>query len=129
MHDFQTLLFHKEFDMQNLSLTVLDGNLTRDPETKTIKTGKSVTTFSVAMNHEYGSKDGNKAVSFILVETWDKLAENCASYLKKGSRVTVSGNLREDRWKDQDGKPQNRHKIVANTVRFDSRPKEREEAA
>jgi single-strand DNA-binding protein len=115
--------------MQNLSLAVLDGNLTRDPETKSIKNGKSVTTFTVAMNHEYGSKEGNKSVSFIQVETWDKLAENCAAYLKKGSRVTVSGNLREDRWKDQEGKPHNRHKIVAQTVRFDGSRKDKDEEA
>ncbi len=115
--------------MQNLSLAVLDGNLTRDPETKTVKNGKSVTTFTVAMNHEYGSKEGNKSVSFIQVETWDKLAENCAAYLKKGSRVTVSGNLREDRWKDQEDKPRSRHKIVALNVRFDGTRKEKEEAA
>lgn len=115
--------------MNNLSLAVLDGNLTRDPETRTIKTGKSVTTFTVAMNHEYGSKEGNKSVSFILVETWDKLAENCAAYLKKGSRVTVSGNLREDRWKDEGGKQHNRHKVIAQTVRFDGGRKDKEEAA
>lgn len=114
--------------MNNLSLAVLDGNLTRDPEMKTIKTGKVVTTFTVAMNHEYGSKEGNKTVSYIAIETWDKLAENCAAYLKKGSRVTVSGSLREDRWKDDQGKPHNRHKVVAMTVRFDS-SKEKEKVA
>ncbi len=115
--------------MNNLALAVLDGNLTRDPETKNTKTGKTITTFTVAMNHEYGNKDGNKSVSFIQVETWDKLAENCANFLKKGSRVTVSGSIREDRWKDDDGKPHNRHKVIAQTVRFDSSKKEREEAA
>ncbi|MBL8020772.1 MAG: single-stranded DNA-binding protein [Leptospirales bacterium] len=114
--------------MNNLSLAVLDGNLTRDPEMKTIKTGKVVTTFTVAMNHEYGSKEGNKSVSYISIETWDKLAENCAAYLKKGSRVTVSGSIREDRWKDDEGKSHNRHKVVAMTVRFDS-SKEKEKAA
>lgn len=115
--------------MNNVALAVLDGNLTRDPETKTIKTGKITTTFTVAMNHEYGNKDGNKSVSYIQVETWDKLAENCANFLKKGSRVTVSGSLREDRWKTEDGKARNRHKVVAQTVRFDSPKKDQEEAA
>src|SRR5262245_46218456 len=116
--------------MNNLAVTVLDGNLVRDPETKKTKNDKTITTFSVAMNHEYGNKEGGKQVSYVPVEAWDRLAENCATYRKKGSRVTVSGNLRQDRWKDDEGKLQSRLKIVARDVRFDYTPKgESEEAA
>ncbi|MBI3396298.1 MAG: single-stranded DNA-binding protein [Spirochaetia bacterium] len=115
--------------MNNLALTILDGNLVRDPETKKTKNDKTVTTFSVAMNHEYGNKEGGKSVSYVPVEAWDRLAENCATYLKKGSRVTISGNLRQDRWKDNAGKMQSRLKILAREVRFDSSPKEKDENA
>jgi single-strand DNA-binding protein len=106
--------------MNNLALAVIDGNLTADPETKVLKGDKSVTTFSVALNHEYGSKEDNKHVSFINVEAWDRLAENCGMYLKKGSRVTVQGQIRQDRWKDDRGNTRERIKIVASNVRFDS---------
>ncbi len=101
-------------------MVILDGNLTQDPETKKTPTEKNVTTFTIALNHEWGSKDGNKTVSFIPVETWEKLAENCSAYLKKGSRVTISGDLRQDRWKDSEGKTHSRVKVIARTVRFDS---------
>lgn len=113
--------------MNNLAIAVLDGNLVRDPETKKLKGDKTVTTFSVALNHEWGGKDGQKTVSYVPVETWDRLAENCASFLKKGSRVTISGNLRQDRWQDDDGKKHGRIKVVAHNVRFDSTKKKEEE--
>jgi single-strand DNA-binding protein len=109
--------------MQNLALVILDGNLTRDPESRKTKNEKEVTSFAVALNHEWGAKEGNNAVSYINVECWGKLAENCARYLKKGSRVTVQGQLRQDRWKDDEGAAHSRVKVLANSVRFDYSPK------
>lgn len=115
--------------MNNLDVVVLDGNLTADPETKKTKTGKVVTTFTIAMNHEWGAKDGNKHVSFISIETWERLAENCAEFLKKGSKVTVNGSLRQDRWQDDDGKTQSKIKVLAQVVRFDGKKAGEKEAA
>lgn len=112
--------------MNNLAFAILDGNLTQDPETKQTKSEKAVTTFTVALNHEWGAKEGNKAVSFVPVECWDRLAENCASFLKKGRYVTVAGQLRQDRWKDTEGKNRSRIKIVAQNVRFGGFPGGRE---
>ncbi|MBX7056989.1 MAG: single-stranded DNA-binding protein [Leptospirales bacterium] len=108
--------------MQNLALAILDGNLVADPEQKQVKDNRVVTTFRVAMNHEWGSREGNQQVSYVAVECWDKLAENCGKYLKKGNRVTVTGVIRQDRWKDQDGKSRSMIKVVARTVRFDTPP-------
>ena len=103
--------------MKNLAIAILDGNLVRDPESKKTKSNKTVTTFSVAMNHEW--PEGNESVSYIQIETWDKLAENCALYLRKGRRVTVRGDLRQDRWQDENGKNRERVKVLARDVRFD----------
>jgi len=113
--------------MNNLAQVTLDGNLTHDPETKKTKNNGTVTSFNVAVNHEWGNKDGNKSVSYIPVETWEKLAENCSLYLKKGSRITVIGSLRQDRWKDDEGHSHSRIKVVAQSVRFDSKKKEENE--
>ena len=104
--------------MKNLAIAILDGNLVRDPESKRTRSDKTVTNFTVALNHEWGAKEGNKAVSYVNVETWDKLAENCALYLKKGRHVTVSGQLRQDRWQDDAGKTQSKIKVLARDVRF-----------
>lgn len=117
--------------MNNLAIVILDGNLVQDPESKTVAGGKTVTTFSVATNHEYRKreKDEKPFVSFFYIECWDRLAENCAQYLSKGNRVTVEGSLRQDRWTDDTGKNHSRVKIVARSVRFDSPPKQQQEAA
>ena len=73
-------------------------------------------------------KAANKTVSYFPVECWEKLAENCTQYLRKGSRVTIQGELREDRWKDQNGKNCSQLKIVARSVRFDQSPNSKKQA-
>ena len=105
--------------MINLSQIIIDGNLTRDPELRKTPNDKMVTNFRVAVNHEWGNKDGNKSVSYFPVECWGKLAENCQEYLTKGSKVTVQGELREDRWLDSEGKQKSKLKVLARSVRFD----------
>lgn len=113
--------------MNNLAYVILDGNLTADPNRREIGQDKSVTSFSLAINHEYANKDGGKHVSYIDIETWDKLGDNCSKYLHKGSRVTITGQLRQDRWKDDHGNNRSKIKVTAQTVRFDSKPNQKPE--
>lgn len=117
--------------MKNLSYIILDGNLTSDPEDKKIPGGKTLATFTVAVNHtaQSGEENEKEDVSFFEVEAWEKLGENCAEYLKKGSKVTVMGNLRQNRWKSQEGESRSKVKVVASTVRFDSPRKKESKAA
>ncbi|MEQ9367242.1 MAG: single-stranded DNA-binding protein [Leptospirales bacterium] len=113
--------------MKNIAQIYLDGNLTADPEAKELQSERALTTFRVAANHDWNLKDGNKTVSYFNVECWEKLAENCARFLKKGDHVTLIGDLRQDRWRDAEGQPRSSIKIVARYVRFDSlRPKKAE---
>jgi single-strand DNA-binding protein len=105
--------------MKNMAYTILDGNLTADPELKKLNSGRSVTTFSIAINH-YDKSENQDDVSYIEVETWEKLAENCGEYLKKGRKVTVIGTLKQERWKSQDGSNKQKFKVIASSVRFDN---------
>jgi single-strand DNA-binding protein len=105
--------------MKNIDIVLFDGNLTQDPEARIVGNNKRLTTFTVAINHPSSSEDRD-GVSYIPVETWGKLAENCAKYLVKGSRVTVEGALRQERWQDDQGKNHSRIKILARNVRFDT---------
>ncbi|MBK8395389.1 MAG: single-stranded DNA-binding protein [Leptospiraceae bacterium] len=111
--------------MRNLAYAILDGNLTADPETKTVGNGKKVSTFSLAVNHfskedNHGEEGAaNNEVSYIDIEAWDKVAENCSEFLKKGRKVTILGYIKQDRWKSVDGSSRQRWKIIASTVRFD----------
>ncbi|TFH42117.1 MAG: single-stranded DNA-binding protein, partial [Chrysiogenales bacterium] len=81
------------------------------------KTGKDVCHFTVAVNH-FSKENDEPQVSFIDVETWEKLAGICSSGITKGRRVMVIGTLRQDRWEGTDGKKQSRIKIVGREVRF-----------
>ena len=103
------------------------GNLTRDPELKTIPSGKAVCSLSIANNRVY-TKNGEKVteVSYFDIEVWGVVAENCARYLKKGSGIIVEGRLKQDRW-EKDGKTQSRVRISANNIHF--MPKKREDAS
>lgn len=103
--------------MQNYQTVTIEGRATHDPVLKQTKTGKNVCTFSLAMNH-YSKEGAEPQVSFIDVETWEKLAEYCSGNVSKGRRIMVAGTLRQDRWEGQDGKKQSRIKIVGKEVRF-----------
>ena len=92
---------------------VLVGNLARDPESR--KAGDhTVTEFSVAVN-SLGKKE---QTTFINIQTWNKVAENCAKYLKKGSRVLVDGELRQDTWEAEDGSKRSKYYVNTNVVQF-----------
>ena len=72
---------------------VIIGNLTRDPELKTTTSGRSVCTFTVAVNRRFTNQNGEREADFIPVVVWGKQAENCAKYLLKGSSCAVSGSI------------------------------------
>jgi single-strand DNA-binding protein len=89
------------------------GNLTKNPEFKEIKSGKSVCTFSIAINNKV-----NNTVTYLDVETWNKSAENCSRFLSKGRKVLIEGRLQLNTWQSQGG--ENRSKIfcIADLVTF-----------
>jgi single-strand DNA-binding protein len=105
--------------MNNLNSILIEGNLTRDPELSYCSSGTPWCRFSVAVNRYYKQDDERKEeVSFIDVSAYGKTAEACAEYLKKGSGVRVVGRLKQDRWKDLDGKSRAKLFIVAEHVEF-----------
>lgn len=105
--------------MNDLNSVLVEGNLTRDPLLSTTPQGTSVCNFAVGTHHLYKRDDEQrKETSFFDVEVWAKLAENCAEYLRKGRGVRVVGRLKQERWKNGEGQPRSRVKIVAEHVEF-----------
>ena len=105
--------------MNDLNSILVEGNLTRDPVLSTTPTGTPVCNFSMGSHHLYKKETEQlKETSFFDVEVWSRLAENCAEYLHKGRGVRVVGRLKQDRWKDGEGRPRSRVKIVAEHVEF-----------
>lgn len=105
--------------MNNLNSILIEGNLIRDPQTRTTTNGVMVCNFSIATNKYY--KKGElleKEVSFFDVETWAKLAEACYEKGRKGRGVRVVGRLKQNRWNDKEGKSLSKVTIVAEHVEF-----------
>lgn len=101
---------------------MLFGNLTRDPELRSLPSGGNVCSFSVATNRVFKKADGSKqeATEFHNIVVFGRVAETCAQYLKKGSSVYVEGRLQTRSWDGDKGK-QYRTEIVADTVQFGPR--------
>ena len=107
--------------MLGFSQVVLMGHLVRDPELRYTPQGAAVSNFTVAVNHRYTTKDGAKVeeVAFVDVTAWNRQAETCAEYLKKGKAVHVSGRLAQDNWEDKEtGKKRSKLRVVAGSVQF-----------
>ncbi len=103
--------------MNSLNSILIEGNLTKDPVTKSLNNGSKVCVFSFASNKYYKQNgEAQKETSFFNVETWGKLAVFCSEALKKGRGVRVVGRLKQDRWNDESGNFKSRVKIVAEHV-------------
>ena len=100
---------------RGINQVILMGRLTRDPETRSTTSGKTVTSFSLAVDR--GGQDDT--ADFFDVTAWEKTGELVAQYLSKGRRVLVQGRLRQDSWDDKDtGKKRSKVEVVANDVTF-----------
>lgn len=102
----------------NLNKAMIIGNLTRDPEIKTIPSGQTVASFSIATNYIWNDQQGQKQekVEFHNIIAWRKLAEICGQYLKKGSKIYIEGRLQTRDWTGQDGIKRYRTEIVAENM-------------
>lgn len=91
----------------------LIGNLGKDPETKTL-TNTQVSKFSIATSESYKDKEGQKVTEteWHDCEVWGKLSEIVDKYLKKGSKVYVSGKIKTQSWDNKDGVKQYRKVII-----------------
>ena len=94
------------------------GRLTKTPDIKQTTSGKNVCTFTLAVNRRYKDADGKTTADFFSVQAWEKLAELCARYLDKGSKVFISGELRNRSYEAKDGTKRTITEIVAEQLEF-----------
>lgn len=100
---------------KSINQVIIMGRLTRDPEMRTTTTGKTIASFSLAVDR-VGQDD---QADFFDVTAWEKLGELVNQYLSKGRRCLVQGRLRQDSWDDKEtGKKRTRIEIVATDVTF-----------
>jgi single-strand DNA-binding protein len=105
-----------------LNKAIIIGNLTKDPELKSLPSGMKVATFSVATNRTWKDKNGVKQekVDFHNITVFDRQAETVAQYMKKGSSLMVEGRIETRSW-DKDGVKHYRTEIVADKIQFGPR--------
>ncbi|MBX4198156.1 single-stranded DNA-binding protein [Candidatus Parcubacteria bacterium] len=106
-----------------LNKAIVYGNLTRDPELKSLPSGMQVASFSVATNRVWKDKNGAKQESadFHNIVVFGRQAETASQYLKKGSSVLAEGRMQTRSWDGQDGQKKYRTEIVADRIQFGPR--------
>lgn len=116
--------------MADLNKVYLMGRLTFDPELRRTPAGMAVVDLRMATSRSWNNKDGDKKEEtlYIDVTCWDRQAENCCKYLRKGSSIHVEGSLKMDTWEDKTtGEKRSKIKVTADRVQFlDKRSSETE---
>ena len=110
-----------------MNKVMLTGRLTRDPEMRSLASGKNVTTFTVASNEFIGG--GREKAEYHPVVTWDRLAEIAGTYLGKGQQVAIEGRLQTRSWDDDRGLRHWKTEIVASHVEMLSGRRKKDYAA
>ena len=109
----------------NLNKVVLAGRLTGDPELKQTQSGVSVTSFTIAINRRFSSRNSDGAEQqpdFINVVAWRQTAEFITKYFKRGSAICVTGSIQTRSWQDQQGQKRYATEVVIDEAMFvDSR--------
>ncbi|MEY3784088.1 MAG: hypothetical protein RLZZ230_410 [Candidatus Parcubacteria bacterium] len=102
-----------------LNKAMVYGNLTRDPELKSLPNGMNVCSLSVATNRVFNDRDGKRqeVADYHNIVVFGKTAENCAKFLTKGNGVYVEGRMQTRSW-EKDGAKQYRTELIADRVQF-----------
>ena len=102
-----------------LNRIVIMGRLTRDPELRRTQNGTAVTSFSVAVDRDFKSREsGEKATDFIDVVAWRQTAEFVCRYFRKGQRIALQGSLQSRSYTDKEGNKRTAYEVVADNVFF-----------
>ena len=102
-----------------LNRIIIMGRLVRDPELRTTQSGTSVTSFTLAVDRDFKSREsGEKSTDFIDVVAWRQTAEFVCKYFSKGRMAVAEGRLQIREWKDKDGNNRRTAEIVAENVYF-----------
>ena len=106
--------------MSNYNKVILIGNLTADPQVRQTKNGKSVASFSLALNRKFGTGDERREeTTYIDIVAWERQAEMAEKFLSKGKPILVEGRLQEDSWQDKKtGETRKKVRVVAERLEF-----------
>ena len=101
-----------------MNKVILIGRLTRDPDVKNTTSGKTVASFTLAVDRRFKNKDGQKEADFVPIVVWGKQAEIVQQYLSKGSQIGISGRLQVRSYDDKEGQRRYATEVIAEEVNF-----------
>lgn len=111
-----------------LNYIVIMGRMTKDPELRRTNSGTAVTSFTLAVDRDFKSQNGEKETDFIDVTVWKNTAEFVSKYFSKGRMAVVEGRLQIREWTDKDGNKRRNAEVIANSVYFaDSKQQSQEQ--
>lgn len=104
----------------NLNKIFVLGNVTRDPEVRSLPSGGQVTSFSMATNRFYTAQSGEKKqeAEFHNIVCFGKLADIASRYLNKGSLVLIEGRIKTRNWTNNQGVKQYKTEVIAETMQL-----------
>ena len=111
----------------NINRVVLTGNLTRDPELRSLPSGMSVCSLRIACNtrrKNNATGDWEDKPNYFDVTVWGAQGEDCARFLAKGRPVALDGRLEWREWQDKEGNNRQSVEIIADAVQFLSSPRD-----
>ena len=117
--------------MPNLNKVLLMGNLTRDPELRTLPSGMAVCNFGMAINRNFTDREGNRReeTTFVDVESFGKQAETISRYMNKGRGIFVEGRLKLDQWETPAGEKRSKMRVALENFQFVGGRSEEDERA
>lgn len=101
-----------------MNSVILSGRLTAAPELKATASGTNVTTFCIAVDRRYQSKDGEKITDFINCVAWRNIAEFICKYFKKGEPITVRGEIQTRKYTDKNNNNRVAVEVVIEEAHF-----------
>lgn len=107
----------------NLNKVFILGNVTKDPEVRSLPSGQQVTSFSIATNRFYtaGSGEKKQEAEFHNIVCFGKLADISSRYLTKGSLIFIEGRIKTRNWVNTSGVKQYRTEIIAESLQLGPR--------
>jgi single-strand DNA-binding protein len=105
----------------NINRVVMTGNLTADPELRSLPSGMSVCSLRIACNtrrKNNSTGEWEDKPNYFNVTVWGAQGENAAKFLSKGRPVAIDGRLEWREWEAQDGTKRNATDIIADSVQF-----------
>lgn len=101
-----------------LNHITLMGRLTRDPELRRTGSGIAVASFTLAVDQDYKSQNGERGVDFINIVAWRGTAEFAEKYFEKGQMAVISGRLSTRNYEDKNGNKRTAYEVVASNIYF-----------